>query len=98
MVNNAKFRSVTILTNNGLVSSNCTSRLSQLFERMCMALGGRVAESVTFNRITTGAQNDLAKVTNMAYAQIQQFGMNDTVGLVSFDKEETSQVNIKILP
>ena len=35
----------------------------QLLERMCMALGGRVAESITFNRVTTGAQNDLQKVS-----------------------------------
>jgi len=35
-----------------------------------MALGGRVAESLTFNRITTGAHNDLQKVTKMAYAQV----------------------------
>jgi spastic paraplegia protein 7 len=37
---------------------------------MCMALGGRVAESLIFNKITTGAQNDLQKVTKMAYAQV----------------------------
>merc|ERR1712079_471014 len=49
------------------------------------ALGGRVAESLTFNKITTGAQNDLDKVTKMAYAQIREFGFNDQVGLVSFD-------------
>ena len=42
----------------------------ELFERMCMALGGRVAESITFNRVTTGAQNDLQKVTKIAYAQV----------------------------
>jgi spastic paraplegia protein 7 len=42
----------------------------ELMDRMCMALGGRVAESLTFNRITTGAQNDLEKVTKMAYAQV----------------------------
>lgn len=35
-----------------------------------MALGGRVAEALTFNQITTGAQNDLEKVTKMAYAQV----------------------------
>lgn len=38
---------------------------------MCMALGGRVAEALTFGSITTGAQNDLEKVTNMAYAQVK---------------------------
>ena len=45
----------------------------ELMDRMCMALGGRVAESLTFNRITTGAQNDLEKVTKMAYAQVRLF-------------------------
>ena len=50
-----------------------------------MALGGRVAESLTFNKITTGAQNDLDKVTKMAYSQIREFGFNQDVGLVSFD-------------
>merc|ERR1711973_1025854 len=57
----------------------------QLRDRMCMALGGRVAESLTFNRVTTGAQNDLEKVTKMAYSQIREFGFNKDVGLVSFD-------------
>ncbi|KAF5271018.1 hypothetical protein FQR65_LT05368 [Abscondita terminalis] len=63
----------------------------QLFERMCMALGGRVAESLTFNKISTGAQNDLEKVTKMAYAQVKEYGMNKTVGLVSFPEEEIKE-------
>jgi len=57
----------------------------EFMDRMCMALGGRVAESLTFNKITTGAQNDLEKVTKMAYSQIREFGFNKDVGLVSFD-------------
>ncbi|XDV52453.1 hypothetical protein PO909_021181 [Leuciscus waleckii] len=57
----------------------------QLFDRMCMMLGGRVAEQVFFGRITTGAQDDLKKVTQSAYAQIVQFGMSEKVGQVSFD-------------
>ncbi|KAM3625752.1 uncharacterized protein V6R79_017067 [Siganus canaliculatus] len=57
----------------------------QLFDRMCMMLGGRVAEQVFFRRITTGAQDDLRKVTQSAYAQVVQFGMNEAVGQVSFD-------------
>jgi len=60
----------------------------ELRDRMCMALGGRVAESLTFNRITTGAQNDLEKVTKMAYAQIREFGFSETVGLVSFEMNQ----------
>ncbi|KAK2842833.1 hypothetical protein Q5P01_013033 [Channa striata] len=57
----------------------------QLFDRMCMTLGGRVAEQVFFGRITTGAQDDLKKVTQSAYAQVVQFGMSEKVGQVSFD-------------
>ena len=60
----------------------------ELMDRMCMALGGRVAESLTFNRITTGAQNDLQKVTKMAYAQIQNFGFNPVVGHLSFENAD----------
>ncbi|XP_034670616.1 paraplegin [Drosophila subobscura] len=52
----------------------------ELFDKMCMALGGRAAENLVFNRITTGAQNDLEKVTKIAYAQIKKFGMNKTLG------------------
>uniref|UniRef100_A0A8C4NQC1 AAA+ ATPase domain-containing protein n=1 Tax=Dicentrarchus labrax TaxID=13489 RepID=A0A8C4NQC1_DICLA len=57
----------------------------QLFDRMCMMLGGRVAEQTFFGRITTGAQDDLKKVTQSAYAQVVQFGMSEKVGQVSFD-------------
>ncbi|XP_042638344.1 AFG3-like protein 2 [Orycteropus afer afer] len=57
----------------------------QLMDRMCMTLGGRVSEEIFFGRITTGAQDDLRKVTQSAYAQIVQFGMNEKVGQISFD-------------
>ncbi|XP_069476579.1 mitochondrial inner membrane m-AAA protease component AFG3L2 isoform X2 [Ambystoma mexicanum] len=59
--------------------------MEQLLDRMCMTLGGRVAEQIFFGKITTGAQDDLKKVTQSAYAQIVQFGMNKKVGQVSFD-------------
>nr|CAD7454208.1 unnamed protein product [Timema tahoe] len=54
-------------------------------------IGGRVAESLTFNKITTGAQNDLQKVTKMAYAQVKQYGMSKTVGLMSFPEDDPSR-------
>lgn len=47
---------------------------------MCMALGGRAAENITFSRITTGAQNDLEKVTKIAYAGVAKYGMNERIG------------------
>lgn len=42
----------------------------QLFDRMCTMLGGRVAEQVFLRQITTGGQDDLKKVTQSAYAQV----------------------------
>ena len=63
----------------------------EYMDRMCMALGGRVAESLTFNRITTGAQNDLEKVTKMAYSQIKYFGFNDKIGYLSFEDQDPNQ-------
>ncbi|XP_035782338.1 paraplegin-like [Anopheles albimanus] len=61
-----------------------------LFDKMCMALGGRAAENLIFNRITTGAQNDLEKVTKIAYAQIKNFGMNEAVGPIAFGEDSES--------
>ncbi|KAJ8666890.1 hypothetical protein QAD02_008552 [Eretmocerus hayati] len=57
----------------------------QLFDTMCKTLGGRVSEEIFFGRITTGAQDDLQKVTQSAYAQVVHYGMNDKVGQVSFE-------------
>ena len=62
----------------------------ELFDKMCMALGGRVAESIIFNRVTTGAQNDLQKVTNMAYNQVKSFGMDPVIGPLSFSSSNES--------
>ncbi|XP_045295995.1 paraplegin isoform X3 [Leopardus geoffroyi] len=60
----------------------------QLFERMCMALGGRVSESISFNKVTSGAQDDLRKVTRIAYSMVRQFGMAPSIGPVSFPKAQ----------
>ena len=57
----------------------------QLFDCMCAMLGGRVAEQLFFGRVTMGAQDDLRKVTQSAYAQNVQFGMSEKLGQVSFD-------------
>ncbi|NXX05061.1 SPG7 protein, partial [Larus smithsonianus] len=56
----------------------------QLLERMCMALGGRVSEAITFNKVTTGAQDDLKKVTKIAYSMVKQYGMVPSIGQLSF--------------
>ncbi|GAB6020085.1 hypothetical protein CHUAL_002820 [Chamberlinius hualienensis] len=59
----------------------------ELFDRMCMLLGGRVAESLVFNRVTTGAEDDLKKVTKLAASQVKEHGMSELVGHVSFDDD-----------
>lgn len=56
----------------------------QFFDQMCMALGGRVAELVKFKQISTGAQDDLRRVTKIAMAQIKDFGFDSVVGQVVF--------------
>jgi cell division protease FtsH len=56
-----------------------------LMDRMTMALGGRVAEAHVFDRVTTGAQNDLERVTKTAYAMVADYGMSDRIGTLSFD-------------
>jgi len=60
------------------------TRTEQLLDRMCMALGGRAAESVIFNKISTGAQSDLDHVTKMAYSMVSVYGLDSEVGNVSF--------------
>ena len=56
----------------------------QLMDEICMTLGGRAAEEIIFGKISTGAQNDLERITRMAYAMVTIFGMNEKVGNVSF--------------
>jgi cell division protease FtsH len=56
----------------------------QLLDEMCSALGGRASEEINFEKISTGALNDLERVTKQAYAMVSYFGMSDKVGNLSF--------------
>ncbi len=56
----------------------------QLLDEMCSALGGRAAEELIFGRVSSGAQNDLEKVTKQAHAMVSYFGMSEKVGNVSY--------------
>ena len=60
-------------------------RTEQLIDSMCMTLGGRVAEQIFFGKISTGAQNDLERITKLAYSMITIYGMSTKVGNVSFN-------------
>ena len=54
-----------------------------------MTMGGRVAEDVIFGKISTGAQNDLERITKLAYAMIATYGMNDVIGNISFNDQQS---------
>ncbi|MBR8534726.1 ATP-dependent zinc metalloprotease FtsH [Carboxylicivirga sediminis] len=56
----------------------------QILDEMCSTLGGRAAEEIMFGKISTGALNDLEKVTKQAYAMVSYYGMSDKVGNISY--------------
>jgi cell division protease FtsH len=56
----------------------------QILDEMCAALGGRAAEKITFDKISTGALSDLEKVTKQAYAMVSIYGLNDKIGNISY--------------
>ncbi|NQY66247.1 MAG: ATP-dependent zinc metalloprotease FtsH [Flavobacteriales bacterium] len=57
---------------------------AQMEDEICAALGGRAAEQVIFNQISTGALSDLEKITKQSYAMVSVYGLNDKIGNVSF--------------
>ncbi|XP_060176488.1 ATP-dependent zinc metalloprotease FTSH 8, mitochondrial-like isoform X2 [Lycium barbarum] len=69
-------------------SENLLMTKEQLFDMTCMTLGGRAAEQILIGKISTGAQDDLEKVTKMTYAQVAVYGFSDKVGLLSFPQRE----------
>nr|AJD73975.1 predicted protease [uncultured microorganism] len=61
----------------------------ELIDRICVLLGGRVAEELIFGKISTGAQNDLERITNMAFAMVAIYGMSDELGYISFNDSQS---------
>ena len=69
-------------------------RPEQMLDEMCAALGGRAAEKVIFNKISTGALSDLEKVTKQARAMVTIYGLNEAVGnLTYYDSSGQSEYN-----
>ena len=56
----------------------------QLLDEMCSALGGRASEQLFFGKVSTGALNDLERVTKQAYAMVAYFGMSEKIGNLSY--------------
>jgi AFG3 family protein len=63
----------------------------QLLDEMCMAFGGRVAEDITFGKISTGALSDLERITKLAYSMVTVYGMNKEIGNLSFYDSKQSE-------
>ncbi len=67
-----------------LPEERAITTVEQMMDEMASALGGRAAEELMIGHISTGAMNDLEKVTRQAYAMVAYFGMSDVIGNVSF--------------
>jgi cell division protease FtsH len=63
---------------------------SELFDRLAVLLGGRVAEELVFEEISTGAQNDLLRATEIARSMVTEYGMSDLLGLVAYERPRQS--------
>jgi cell division protease FtsH len=62
----------------------------ELKDKMTVLLGGRAAESIVFGETSTGAADDLAKVTNIARSMVTRYGMDDNLGMVSLESERST--------
>mmetsp|Transcript_4634 Transcript_4634/g.11903 ORF Transcript_4634/g.11903 Transcript_4634/m.11903 type:complete len:719 (-) Transcript_4634:29-2185(-) len=67
----------------------------QMQHRMMMMLGGRIAEEIFFDTITTGASDDLRRVTQLAYSQVVTYGMNDKVGNLSWQVPQQGEMQFE---
>lgn len=63
----------------------------ELDDKICALLGGRVAEELTFGKISTGAQNDLERITNMSFAMVAEYGMSEELGYISFKDSQNPE-------
>ena len=69
-------------------------RTEQMLDEMCATLGGRAAEKVMFNKISTGALSDLEKVTRQARAMVSVYGLNENIGNITYyDSSGQSEYN-----
>ena len=64
---------------------------SELLSKIAVALGGRAAEEIQFQDISTGAHNDLSRATDIARSMVKQYGMSPELGHIYFEKERQRQ-------
>ena len=71
---------------------------SELYDRLDVLLGGRVAEEIVFGDISTGAQNDLQRATDLARHMVTQYGMSERLGPVTFETPRQAYLNVSEAP
>ncbi len=64
-----------------------TYRIKELHDQLCVAMGGRVAEEITFGNVTNGAVGDIRMATNIARKMVCEWGMSETLGMVEYGEE-----------
>jgi cell division protease FtsH len=69
-------------------------RKAELLDRIDVLLGGRVAEELVFGDVSTGAQNDLQRATDMARHMVTQYGMSEQMGLATFEEPRQTFLNV----
>jgi cell division protease FtsH len=64
---------------------------TELIDRLCVIYGGRIAEEITFDSITTGAYDDIEKATKLAYSMVTKYGFYDQIGTINLDDSMSEQ-------
>ena len=62
----------------------------ELLDRLCVLLGGRVAEEIIFGDVSTGAQNDLQRATDIVRSMVMEYGMSERLGLLTYTRQPRS--------
>jgi len=71
---------------------------SELEDRMAVMMGGRVAEEIHFEEVSTGAQNDLYRATDIARSMVREYGMSETLGPLTFERERRPLFLEQVMP
>jgi len=80
-----------ILHKMHLVSDKMLNLVNELLSRIATLLGGRAAEEIMFDDISTGAHNDLSRATDIARSMVKEYGMSSKIGQVYFARKKTAQ-------
>jgi cell division protease FtsH len=68
---------------------------AELYDRIAVLLGGRVAEEIVFSEISTGAQNDLSRVTDIARSMVMEYGMSESLGPITYDNRNRNMLGYR---